>query len=116
METLRLSRADLHTIKGRPVTYLRGHVLPLVRLSEILEIPSPEAPRHATYEYVVAVRWGKLELGLMVDTLIGEQELVVKPLGALVGDTPGISGAAILGDGQVALIVDVPGLIKLTGV
>ncbi len=116
METLRLSRADLHTVKGRPVTHLRGRVLPLVRLSEILEIPPSETPRHAAYEYVVAVRWGKLELGLMVDTLIGEQELVVKPLGALMGDTPGISGAAILGDGQVALIVDVPGLIKLTGV
>ena len=52
-------------------------------------------------------------MGLIVDTLIGEQEVVVKSLSTVVGEVTGISSAAILGDGQVALIVDVPGLFKL---
>ena len=68
------------------------------------------------YHYVVAVRWGKAEMGIIVDALVGEQELVVKAIGAPIGETPGVSGAAILGDGRVALIVDVPGLFKLAGV
>ncbi|RPI21143.1 MAG: hypothetical protein EHM70_25555, partial [Chloroflexota bacterium] len=52
---------------------------------------------------------------LVVDALVGEEEVVVKSMGALVGDVPGVSSAAILGDGQVALIVDVQGLFKLSG-
>ncbi len=116
METLRLPASAIHTVRGKPVTHVRGHVLPLVRLSAALAWPEPPRPRPATHEYVVAVRWGALEMGLLVDTLVGEQELVVKSLGALVGDTPGVSGAAILGDGRVALIVDVSGLFKLMGI
>jgi two-component system chemotaxis sensor kinase CheA len=125
METLRVPLIDIQTVKGKQVIQLRQRVLPLVRLSQVLGFqtnPSPDSPpltgkgeggNGQRYEYVVAVRWGRLEMGLLVDALVGEQELVIKPLGRLIGETPGISGAAILGDGRVALIVDVPGLFKL---
>lgn len=113
MEALRIMPSEIQTISTRPAIKLRGHVLPLVRLRQALGFPP--ATHTQKYEYVVAVRWGKLEMGLIVDTLIGEQEMVVKSLGALVGEAEGISGAAILGDGRVALIVDVPGLFKLSG-
>jgi two-component system chemotaxis sensor kinase CheA len=64
---------------------------------------------------VVAVRWARLEMGLVVDALIGEQDVVIKSLGALVRDSAAVSGAAILGDGRVALVLDVPGLFRLAG-
>ncbi len=136
METLRVPLAGIQTVKGKQVTQLRQRVLPLVRLSQVLGFcPGDKGRRtedggHSSfvfrppssvstggngqrYEYVVAMRWGRLEMGLLVDALVGEQELVIKPLGGLIGETPGVSGAAILGDGRVALIVDVPGLFKL---
>lgn len=117
MEALRVPAADTlrDTVQGRPVIRLRERVLPLVRLHEVLGFTTPEGGARAAREYVVAVRWGKLEMGLMVEALVGEQEMVVKPLGALVGETPGVSGAAILGDGRVAMIVDVPGLFTCAG-
>ncbi|MER3514563.1 MAG: chemotaxis protein CheA, partial [Chloroflexota bacterium] len=127
METLRVPLADIQTVKGKQVIQLRQRVLPLARLSQVLgfrmtdngpsvlRLPSSVSTsgNGQRYEYVVAVRWGRLEMGLLVDALVGEQELVIKPLGRLIGETPGIFGAAILGDGRVALIVDVPGLFKL---
>lgn len=116
METLRVPLTGIQTVKGKQVTQLRQRVLPLVRLSQVLGFqahPSWAGGNGQRYESVVAVRWGRLEMGLLVDALVGEQELVIKPLGRLIGETPGISGAAILGDGRVALIVDVPGLFKL---
>ena len=92
----------------------RRSVLPLLRLSEALGF-APTDGGAASREYVVAVRWGKSTMGLRVDRLVGEQEVVIKSLGPLVGETVGVAGAAILGDGQIALIVDVPGLFKLAG-
>ncbi len=115
METLRVAAGDIKTIYGKPVTQLRDRVLPLVRLSQSLGFRPGANGRRVAHEYVVAVRWGKLEMGLMVDRLVGEQEMVIKSLGTLMGDTTGVSGAAILGDGRVALIVDVPSLFKLAG-
>jgi two-component system chemotaxis sensor kinase CheA len=117
VEAHRIPSADMHTVNGRKVVQLRGQVLPLVRLYDVLRTKTTfdESQPLAEREYVVAVRWGKMEMGLIVEKLVGEQELVIKPLGALVGETAGISGAAILGDGSVALIVDVPGLFKLAG-
>ncbi len=64
---------------------------------------------------MVAVRWAHATMGLRVSRLVGEQEVVIKSLGPLVGETAGVAGAAILGDGQIALIADVPGLFKLAG-
>lgn len=113
-ETLRLAPSDLRTIRGKPVTILRGNVLPMVHLHEIFAVPHPEVKQGN--QYVVVVNSGKQRVGLVVDSLIGEEEVVVKSLGAFIGDLPGISSAAILGDGRLALIVDVPGLFRLTGI
>src|SRR5579859_618564 len=116
LEAVRVAASDIHTINQRPVVLLRGRVLPLLRLDEVLGGAEPSAARRPRWEYIVAVRWAKLEMGLVVDALIGEQDLVIKSLGPLLGEAPGVSGAAILGDGRVALIMDVPGLFRLAGV
>jgi len=114
-ETLRLSREEIRTIRGQPVTMLRGSVLALIDLKDLFGIQG-KRPLSEKYTYAVVVHSGKQRVGLVVDTLIGEEEVVVKSLGALVGEIPGISSAAILGDGKVALIVDVPGLLRFFGI
>jgi two-component system chemotaxis sensor kinase CheA len=111
-ETLRLDSADIQQLDQKPVTVLRNSVLPLASLAEIFGSPPARQTRQV---YAVVVQTGKQRLGLMVDALLGEEEVIVKPLGALVGELAGISSAAILGDGQVALIVDVFGLFKRAG-
>lgn len=110
LETLRLRRSDIDYILGKPVITLREQVLPLVNLRETFELDG--SANGTEFYYVVVVRSGKDQAGLVVDRLVGEEEVVVKSLGALVKKTPGIASAAILGDGQVALIMDIPGLFK----
>ncbi len=114
VEALRVPKEQIKKINGRPVMRLRERILPIVYLGEVLALNGGHRKPRAQ-EYVVAVRWGKLEMGLAVDRLIGEQELVIKTISSLIGDTPGTAGAAILGDGRVALIADVPGLFRLGG-
>ncbi|MCX8025636.1 MAG: chemotaxis protein CheW, partial [Thermanaerothrix sp.] len=65
------------------------------------------------YEHVVVVHTNQRNAGLIIDDLIGEEEVVVKSLGGLIGEVPGIASAAILGDGRVSLIVDVAGLLGM---
>ncbi len=113
-ETLRIKSQDIQTVNGRPVINLREHVLPVCNLGEVFALQNRQngQPKEDV-EYVVVVRSGKTQLGLIVDDLIGEEEVVVKALSSVIGEVIGISNAAILGDGQVALIIDVQGLIKL---
>ena len=113
VETLRIDTHSIQKVHGHLAILLRDRVLTLIRMSEVFGMPA--SPNGKRFEFVVAVRWGKLDMGLIVDSLLGEQEMVVKSLGRLVGDTPGVSGAAILGDGGVALIIDVASLFKLVG-
>lgn len=113
-EILRIPLASLQSVNGKRVVLLRDHVLPVINLAELFDLRRANGGKaRAEHECVVVVHSGKSQLGLAVDGLIGQQEVVVKSLSALVGETPGISSAAILGDGQVALIVDVQGLFKL---
>jgi len=114
LETLRLSPADIKTIRQKPVTMLRGSVLPLVYLSELFNIPQNGTQRKRLF--AVVIQSGKHRVGLVVDGFMGEEEVVVKSLGKLVGEIPGISSAAILGDGSITLIVDVPALLRLAGI
>jgi len=114
VEALRVPKEQIKKVNGRPVMRLRERVLPIVYLGDVLALNGGQRKPRAQ-EYVVAVRWGKLEMGIAVDRLIGEQELVIKTISSLIGDTPGTAGAAILGDGRVALIADVPGLFRLGG-
>lgn len=114
LETLRLSPADIKTIRQKPVTLLRGSVLPLVNLRELYNIPENGQQRKRLF--AVVIQSGKHRVGLVVDGFMGEEEVVVKSLGKLVGEIPGISSAAILGDGSITLIVDVPALLRLAGI
>lgn len=113
-ETLRIKPDETHTINGHPVILLRNQVLPIMKLGDVFDLSMDKVVQQ--YSYVVVVSSNKLRIGLVVDSLIGEEEVVVKSLGGLIGDIAGISSAAILGDGQVALIVDVSGLFKLAGI
>ncbi|MHB1416990.1 MAG: chemotaxis protein CheW [Chloroflexota bacterium] len=116
METLRVERSRVSTIGGEnSAIVLRGRVLPVLSLRQLLGLPPERAGDDRVF--VVAARHGGLQLGLQVDRLIGQQEIVVKPLGNYVGDVAGVAGATILGDGRVALILDVAGLVQscLTG-
>jgi len=90
---------------------LRGEVLPFVRLRELFEIGG-EVPKR---QNVVIVQYAGRKAGLVVDTLLGEFQTVIKPLGALFKHLRGIGGSTILGTGEVALILDVPALVNLVG-
>jgi two-component system chemotaxis sensor kinase CheA len=109
-ETLRVPRRDIQRLHHQDAVLLRGRVLPLLRLSAALGADDSETISGQD-ALVVAVRVGDRQIGLIVDALLGEQEVVIKALGPVIGQVPGISSAAILGDGTVALIVDVAGLL-----
>ena len=108
-ETLRIEPDQIHRVNQREAILLRDSVLPLVSLRNVFGV-SAERPADAG-RLVVAANAMNRQVGLIVDGLVGEQEIVIKPLGQMVGDVSGLSGAAILGDGSVALIVDVAALI-----
>ncbi len=97
---------DIKYVEAKEVVHIRGTVIPIVRLNEKLDIEAPETPPDDLI--VVVVNKGDTQLGLVVDSLIGQQEIVIKSLGKFINcSTKIISGATILGDGEVALILDV---------
>jgi two-component system chemotaxis sensor kinase CheA len=114
-ETGRLEDRFVSTIVDKEVVHLRGQVLPLVRLRALSGAPSVPvgvAPGEAGAGYMVVVNVGGRPSAIAVDALVRQQEIVVKPLGRHAGRAHGVSGASILGDGQMALIVDVAELVK----
>lgn len=90
---------------------LRGDVMPYLRLRDFFEIP--DSGKHSGRESLVVVRFGRTKAGLVVDELFGELQTVIKPLGKVFQSLQGISGATVLGSGEIALILDVQGLIGL---
>jgi two-component system chemotaxis sensor kinase CheA len=112
METIKITRADIKTVNNNPVFVLRDKVLPLVSLTRVFNIQTDSSERDEWY--VVVVMSGRTQIGLMVDTLLGQEEVVVKSLGPLFGEVQGIASAAILGDGKVILIMDVQDVVKLS--
>lgn len=97
--------SDIKYVQAEEVIHLRGMVIPLIRLDQMLDsAPSEEDPDNLT---VVIVRKGDNYAGLVVDDLIGQQEIVIKSLGKCIDNNKIINGATILGDGEVALIIDV---------
>jgi two-component system chemotaxis sensor kinase CheA len=107
-ETILVKRENVKTVHGTPATLLRGDVLALSDLASILGTATPERD-DAEYP-VVVVKAGKNKIGFIVDELIGQQEIVIKSLGRFLSKIKGIAGATILGDGNVALILDVSSL------
>ncbi len=103
-ETTKIDAELLTDINGRKAVTLRGEVLGIIELSEILNLPQPtEEPDVLS---VVVIHDNGRRLGIVVDRLLERQEVVIKPLGSYLGDLKGISGATIMGDGSVILILD----------
>ena len=101
--------SEIKYVHAKEVISLRGNVIPLVRLRELLDVPGePEESENIT---VVIVSKGDKQAGLVVDSLIGQLEIVIKSLGKYININKMISGATILGDGSVALIIDANTLV-----
>jgi two-component system chemotaxis sensor kinase CheA len=99
------------TEPGQDYTNLRGQVLPLVRLRQVFRIDGAATRR----ESIVVLKFGNQRAGLVVDTLLGEFQTVIKPLSPLFSEVKCISGSTILGSGEVALILDVAALMHVVG-
>jgi two-component system, chemotaxis family, sensor kinase CheA len=109
IETAIIKKEDILNAHNQKVIDFRGKVVPLLFLEDVFEVPKQEGD---DFYSVVIVRKGDRMAGLVVDSFIGQQEVVLKSLGNYLTDVFAISGATILGDGQVALIVDCNALIK----
>lgn len=107
LESVKVPAMELHRVDGKEVVQLRASVMPIKRLSQVLGLPRNEASWH----YLVVLGRAEKRVGLIVDRLMGQQEVVIKALDDYLGDTFGVSGATILGDGQVVLIVDTAKII-----
>lgn len=112
VETDRIPVNQIQTVRGREVIVKRGEVIPLLRLVEAFELERPEGYAESDEFFTVIVSVMGKQIGLVVDNLIGEGDVVIKPLGKFIGDVPGISGATIMGDGDVAIILDISSLIN----
>ncbi len=103
-----IHKSDIKLVQNKEVIHLRGTVIPLIRLDEVLDIPMDHEEDNLI---VCIVKKGDKLAGLVVSELIGQQEIVIKSLGKLINKCKFISGATILGDGEVALILDANALI-----
>jgi CheY-like chemotaxis protein/chemotaxis signal transduction protein len=111
IETVRIVEEDIYTIEGKSVLKLRDEILPLVNMADVFKIEKVLEPDK--YLYVVILGLGATKIGLIVDSFIGQEEIVIKSLGEFLKGIPGIAGATIRGDGRVTLILDVGSLMKL---
>ena len=109
-ETLLVNKKDIRYVHGTPVTTVRGEILPLADLAGILGTPREGDDGEDTPVVVVRVGVDRTRIGFRVDAFVGQQEIVIKPLGKLLLKVKGIAGATILGDGNVALILDASSL------
>jgi two-component system chemotaxis sensor kinase CheA len=109
IEAVKITKDDVKTINGREVLTLRERVLPLLRLSEEFEIP-----RDTTCDkfYVVVVGMGERHVGVIVDRLRSQEEVVIKSMGDYLSEIKGVAGATITGEGKVVLILDIPELVQ----
>ncbi|MET0064857.1 MAG: chemotaxis protein CheA [Candidatus Thiodiazotropha sp.] len=110
-ECVEMDKSQWDLDESRHYVNLRGDVMPYLRLSDFFKIPTKDQKR--VRESLVVVRFGRTRAGLVVDQLHGELQTVIKPLGKVFRDLKGISGATVLGSGEIALILDVQGLIGL---
>lgn len=111
LETVRVSQDEIYTVDGKSVLRLRDEVLSLVRLADIFKV---DAILEATNEvYVVIIGLADQKIGVIVDYLIGQEEVVIKSLGYYLKNTTGIAGATVRGDGKITLIVDVAAMMDM---
>jgi len=112
IESHRIKPADIRMIDNYEVFNIRNDVIALLRLNRLFRIQTSDEQQHE-YSFVVIVGTSDKRVGLMVDSLIGEEDVVIKPLRDQYTQSPGIAGASILGDGSVCLIIDVSQLLEL---
>lgn len=111
-ETVLLTEEQMMSAHGTETMDFRGRVIPLVSLKEVFQVPACDQNHRKKYHTVVVVRKGDQFAGLVVEYFIGQQEVVLKSLGNYLQDIHAISGATLLGDSQVSLIIDPNALIK----
>ena len=111
LETVRISTEEIYTVENKSVMRLRDEVLSLVHIGDIFEVE--RIMDNGDHAYVVVLGLGASKLGLIVDSLIGQEEIVIKSLGEYLKGIQGIAGATIRGDGGVTLIVDVVALMDI---
>jgi two-component system, chemotaxis family, sensor kinase CheA len=111
IETGAISKADIKSVHGNYVTDYRSSIIPVVSLAAVLDSPDYREDNEAETEMLV-IRKGDKLAAVLIDEFIGQSEIVLKPLGKYLTNTEVVSGATILGDGQVALIIDPNSLIK----
>lgn len=109
--TINITPDDIKTVQNREVILLRGQIIPIIRLGKMLNVPQTQE-KSSEDLFVVVVHIGDRKCGIIVDNLIGQQEIVIKTLGKLLAGIKVISGATVLGNGQVALILDVGTLMQ----
>ncbi len=113
-ETLRISKEEISSIEGLEVVYLRENTVPLIRLKEVFRMGEIETEREKQDLFVVIVNTGAKQVGFVVDELKGRQEVVIKPLEDYLQEKSGFSGATILGDGNISLILDVFEMVQIS--
>lgn len=113
IEVVRIEKSNIQTIRGKEVIKLRDTILPLVWLSSVFNIPLNGTKRD--WIYIVVIGLAEKRIGVVVDTLLGQKEVVIKSLGSYLGTVPGIAGSTILGDGRVIMILDIAPFMKLCG-
>ncbi|VAX10851.1 Signal transduction histidine kinase CheA [hydrothermal vent metagenome] len=111
VEIFNMDDSRTNVVDGQLTIRVRDRALPLFNLHDWL-VADPNAPRGEAGGHVVVVSSSGVHIGLVVDYLVGQEEVVIKPLGALLQGLEGMAGATITGDGKIALILDVPGLMS----
>ncbi len=111
LETVRISQDEIYTVDGKSVLRLRNEVLSLVRLSDIFKVDA--ILESSSDVYVVIIGLADQKIGVIVDYLIGQEEVVIKSLGYYLKNTKGIAGATVRGDGKITLIIDVGAMMDM---
>jgi two-component system chemotaxis sensor kinase CheA len=112
VEITKFSKKQETTIHGERVIQFRGQVVPLVFLKEVFQVPTEESKGVNEDLYILIIKKGHQSAALVVDSVLGQQEVVLKSLGGYLNNLSAISGATILGNGEVALIIDSNQLIQ----
>ena len=112
VETVKITESDIRTLSGAEVLNLRNQVLPLLRLRDEFKIPGESHESAGKNRYVVVVQLGSRSVGLVVEALPYQEEVVIKSMGPILSGIRGMAGATITGDGKVVLILDVGEILQ----
>ncbi len=112
--TVKREGHHIHSVNGCPVFKLRDEIVPIINLGYVLNLNSSDSSK-VDKPYIVIVGLGARKLGIQIDRFLGQEEVVIKSLGGYLGSREGMSGATILGDGRIRMILDIAGIFKIAG-